>query len=192
MKNLLVFIGPSGVGKSALAISLVRMGVIDLHPTWTTRPRRSYEPEEALDHIFVTEQEFDKKITEGGFLGVARPFGLPFSYGLPRFDSTRGKVPAIILRASLLPELYRHFKELVIYQVERNAQDVSLHIKSREKEGALQRLEQYKTELEAGRQWADRILLNDGSIADVSHQAHDLLKADFPGFFMHGLEAASM
>src|SRR5437016_504890 len=66
--SLLVFIGPSGAGKSSVVRGLADRGVIAVHPTWTTRPRRRDEREGSIEHHFVTESEFLRRRDDGFFL----------------------------------------------------------------------------------------------------------------------------
>ena len=64
---LIVVSGPGGVGKGTIAELLVkRHEKLWLSKSWTTRPRRDKENEEA--YTFVTREEFEQAIDEGVFL----------------------------------------------------------------------------------------------------------------------------
>ena len=56
-RPVLVVIGPSASGKSTAVRELHRRGVVRVHPTWTTRPRRPDESDGALEHRFVTDAD---------------------------------------------------------------------------------------------------------------------------------------
>lgn len=64
---IFILVGPSGVGKNTLLFN-VRQQVPNLMqmPTGTTRPRRPGETEK--QHLFFTDEEFDRLVHEGAFL----------------------------------------------------------------------------------------------------------------------------
>ena len=83
LPSLLVFIGPSGTGKSSVVRGLADRGVVTVHPTWTTRPRRRDELAGSVEHHFVSEAEFLRRRDDGFFLHSVQMFGMPYWYGLP-------------------------------------------------------------------------------------------------------------
>src|SRR3954447_16585781 len=97
------FIGPSGSGKSTVVRELAARGLVTVHPTWTTRPRRADERQGSLEHRFVSDDEFDELCRRGFFIETVSLFGLPFRYGLPPLDGDSagpgGPVDAVMLRA---------------------------------------------------------------------------------------------
>lgn len=70
--NLIIFSGPSGVGKTTLRRRLQRR-VPDLcfSVSWTTRPRRAGEVD-GRDYRFVSRPRFEKAISAQGFLEWAK------------------------------------------------------------------------------------------------------------------------
>ncbi|MFK7931553.1 MAG: guanylate kinase [Myxococcota bacterium] len=79
---LFVVTGPSGVGKSTL-IREARALIPDLDfgVSATTREARAGEVH-GVDYLFMTPEEFDKKVEEGAFLEHARVYD--HAYGTPR------------------------------------------------------------------------------------------------------------
>jgi len=79
---LIVISGPSGAGKDSVIRRMKELGV-PLHfvVTMTTRPPRPGE-EDGKDYIFVSEEEFERVLKEGGFLENAIVYG--HRYGVPK------------------------------------------------------------------------------------------------------------
>src|SRR5579872_6888813 len=97
---ILVFIGPSSSGKSTIAEWLQQQSLVDLNPTYTTRPIRTTD-EIHTTHVFVSDSEFDDLLRSGRFLRTERLFNLPFRYGLTKIVQPQDKaVPLILLRRS--------------------------------------------------------------------------------------------
>ena len=175
-ERLLVFIGPSGAGKSTAVRRLETAGLIELTPTWTTRPPRRGEPSACIEHHFVSEDEFDRLEGCGAFLGTVRLFGVPYRYGLPPLRPAAGRVSAVMLRAALVPRLRDLFADLTVYQIEDDRDRVAERLRQRSREGAElgSRLADYEAEVLLGRVMAHRIFVNgDGPavLADVLARA---------------------
>jgi guanylate kinase len=187
-ERLLVVIGPSGAGKSTAVRRLEAAGLIELTPAWTTRPPRRGEIAGCVEHRFVTEGEFDRLQGCGAFLGTARLFGLPYRYGLPPLHRpTDGGVPAVMLRAALVPRFRDLFAGPIVYQVEDDRARVAERLRQRALEGAElgSRLADYEAEVEQGRRLARRVFVNrDGPDALAGAMARairlDFAAARFP------------
>lgn len=78
---LLVFSGPSGVGKGTVLKQLQQTGNFTTSVSCTTRAPRQGEVD-GKDYFFITNEAFDKKVDEGDFLEYDRHFGN--AYGTPK------------------------------------------------------------------------------------------------------------
>jgi guanylate kinase len=185
--RLLVFIGPSGSGKSTVVRELHRRGVITVTPSWTTRPRRPDELEGSLEHRFVPEGEFAALDAAGFFLDTVTPFGLPHRYGLPAVDEpVDASVPAVMVRAPMVPLVARHFPDHVVYQVEDAYRRARVRVLAGRHESPADvgsRLDGFEEERHLGRGVAARVFVNATSpiaLADAVAAAvrHDFARPD--------------
>jgi len=169
---LLVLIGPSGSGKSSAVRILAERGLLRVHPTWTTRPRRSDEREGSPEHRFVDDHEFDALAAAGAFLDTASLFGLPHRYGLPPIRrSTDGRVDTVMLRAPLVERFRRAVEDpVVVVQIEGDRQRSADRLRRRagSPQELRNRLHDNDLELAAGRLVADRVLVNDASLDELA------------------------
>ena len=169
---LVVVIGPSGSGKSSVVRHLARQGIVRVHPTWTTRPRRPDEQRGSLEHRFVSEEDFDAAAGAGTFLDTVRLFGLPHRYGLPPIvRSTDGRVDVVMLRAPLLDRFARAVPDpRFVVQIEAPVADLEARLRRRggSPEELRLRLEDNVRELRTGRRLADRVFTTDAPLAEVA------------------------
>jgi guanylate kinase len=182
---LLVFIGPSGTGKSSIVRELDARAVVRVHPTWTSRPRRREEADAAIEHHFVSEREFLARRSAGGFLHSVQMFGLPHWYGLPPIEwSEDGRVDCVMLRAPLVDALRAVYRELRVYQVEAPRSLVAARLDARDCGGRERRarLRDNTRELEAGAQIADRRFCNNQPLPAVVDDIQRAVRRDFARF----------
>ena len=82
MKNQLIVIsGPSGVGKGAIVKKLMERGGYALSVSCTTREKRKEETD-GVSYFFISREQFEQKIKEGGFLEYSNHFDN--FYGTPK------------------------------------------------------------------------------------------------------------
>jgi guanylate kinase len=179
--RVLAVLGPSGSGKSSVVRALHQRGVIHVTPSWTTRPRRDDERDGSVEHRFVAAEEFTARQQAGYFLEVVQMFGLPYRYGLPVLEPPAdGRVPAIMVRAPLMPLVERHFPGHVAYQIEDQYQRAEERMRRRAGELGT-RLDGFEEECRLGREAAHRIFVNEGSIADLVEAVARAVYQDFGG-----------
>ena len=79
--RLFVVSGPSGTGKSVITRKLTESDDFDLSISMTTRAPRAGE-QDGVSYYFVSREEFDRTVSEGGFLEHASIYGN--CYGTPK------------------------------------------------------------------------------------------------------------
>jgi guanylate kinase len=183
---LVVVIGPSGSGKSSVVRHLARRGLVRVHPTWTTRPRRPDERQGSIEHRFVSDADFDAVAAAGGFLDTIRLFGLPHRYGLPPITrSTDGRVDVVMLRAPLLDRFAAAVPdERLVVQIEAPLAELEERLRRRGGSGEelRLRLEDNERELRTGRRLADHVVCSGGArpVADVADEVAAVLPLGVP------------
>lgn len=81
--RLFVISGPSGTGKGTICKELVKDDKIRLSVSMTTRSPREGEVH-GVSYFFAAKEEFEQKISAGGFLEYAEVFGN--YYGTPKME----------------------------------------------------------------------------------------------------------
>lgn len=179
--RLLVIIGPSGTGKTSALNLLHDQGVVEVTPSWTTRPPREDEANDTLEHRFVDEAAFTKKKDEGYFLDSAKMFDLPYWYGLPKLEKPKGsRVATVMLQASLLPLMDKYYTNYTIYQIEDKPEKAAERLQEREAAGHAMgsRFEDYQKEVEFGRKRAQRVFTNDSTLEELAGRIAEALIED--------------
>lgn len=183
--KFLITIGPSGVGKTTIVTALRDKQLLEVVPSWTTRPPRPGEDDNSAEHIFISEEEFDQKSSEGFFIDEVTMFGLPYRYGLPKISesliNSNDKIVTVMLRASLVPLFAKHYPDYVIYQFEDSHERIEQRLNDRMLHGEQlgSRLENYEQEVAAGREVASRVFVNTLTIDDIVTQVEHALDKDF-------------
>lgn len=180
-RPVVVFIGPSASGKSSVVRDLHEAGVVRVHPTWTTRPRRVDESNGSLEHRFVTDAEFDALCADGFFLDTISMFGLSYRYGLPPVrPSAAGPIDSVMLRAPLVARFGQFVPHALVYQIEDTAARTRARLIARgcPAEELAARADDNDREIVGGRRLAHRVFSNDGSLCDLVNRISSALDAD--------------
>lgn len=185
-KPVLVLIGPSGSGKSAIAGELVKKYSSDiaLVPKYTTRPQRSIEKTSFSEDIFVTKEIFKKMKSAGDFIDTVRPFGLAYEYGTPWITiPNEDQLPLLLLRSFVVPLLLKHYKKPIIYQLEIDKATAEQRMKNRGQSPSdiEARLKGFDEELVQGRQVATRHYVNKDDPLLLADKIIKNLKKDLSG-----------
>jgi guanylate kinase len=129
--DVLVIIGPSGSGKSSVAQELHRRGLVDICPTWTTRPMRPGEGKGSLEHRFVSDAQFDRLNERGFFRVTGGHVGLPHRYGLAHLSRTCVRTSVVILRAGHVVRVMTPGDAALVYQLAAPSWTVAARLRMR-------------------------------------------------------------
>ncbi|MEM9132065.1 MAG: guanylate kinase [Actinomycetota bacterium] len=166
----MVVSGPGGVGKGTVVEALVeRYPELWLSRSWTTRPRRPGEAEDA--YVFVGRDEFEQRIADGGFLEHAE--FLDNYYGTPTPEAPAGR--DIVLEIDVQGArqvLDIHPDVLLIFLMAPSADEQEARLRRRgdPPHKVLQRLDKAAEEADAGRELGANIIVNvniDDTVEDM-------------------------
>ncbi|HEX6392202.1 MAG TPA: guanylate kinase [Acidimicrobiales bacterium] len=168
--------GPGGVGKGTVVTRLLELRPdLWLSRSWTTRPRRPTEPEDA--YVFVDRPTFENRIREDGFLEWTEFAGTQALYGTPLIDPTAVEPggPDVLLEIELdgAQQVKRRYPEAVlIFIVAPSTEDQEKRLRHRgdDDEMVSRRLAVGAKELEIGERIADHVVVND----DVERAANEV------------------
>jgi guanylate kinase len=181
---LVIISGPSGVGKDAVLRELKRRRS-DLHfvITATSRPKREEEVE-GVDYIFLTREEFERRIADGEFIEYANVYqdykGCLRSQVTDAFDSGRDAILRVDYQGALT---YRRLfpEALLIFLVPENTEDWFNRLKNRgtETEESLRiRLGTIGEELKSVESF-DYVVCNEfGKLAEAVDEIEDILRVE--------------
>jgi guanylate kinase len=185
----LIVIGPSASGKSTAVRRLRESGVVQVHPTWTTRPRRPDEGAGSVEHRFVTDAIFDELEATDFFLGTVTLPGLPYRYALPKLTLTdHGPIHTVMARAPFLDLFAAHFSDPLVYEIDDTVDRARQRLIERGSDATEieARLARHDAEIEAGRKIAARVFLNEGTLDDLVGAIAASLRIDVPAMSSEG------
>jgi guanylate kinase len=164
---LVVISGPGGVGKGSVVDR-----ILELEPdwrlsrSWTTRPRRPGEPEDA--YVFTDRAAFERRISDHGFLEWTEFPGTGHLYGTPTLDDDGHDLPDIptILEIELdgaqqVRAAHPDAVLILIVAPSRAVQAARLRGRGDDEVAVARRLEVGEAEETLGRRLTDHVVVND-------------------------------
>lgn len=157
----IIISGPGGVGKSTIANRLVaRDQRLWLSRSWTTRERRSSEPEAA--YVFVDQDRFRQHVADGGFLEWTEFLG--HLYGTPLPQPVPGSDVVLEIEVDGAQQVKAQRPEAILIFVlppTRTEQERRLRQRGDREERVVDRLHKAESEEPVGMKLADHVVIND-------------------------------
>mgnify|MGYP001814005795 FL=1 len=158
---IIVVSGPGGVGKGTIVDALVKRDPqLWLSRSWTTRERRPSESEDA--YVFTTSEEFERRISEGGFLEWTEFLGN--YYGTPTPDAGDDRDLVLEIEVDGAQQVKRITPDAMLIFVlppSRDEQERRLRGRGDQDHKVLARLKKAEEEEPIGRALADHVVVND-------------------------------
>jgi guanylate kinase len=159
---ILVITGPGGVGKGTLVSRVVeRDPKLWLSRSWTTRPRRPGEAEDA--YVFVDRAAFDAKVAAGGFLEWAEPVPGQLS-GTPLPENPPGTDLVLEINVDGARQVRKQFPDAVVILVlapSVAAQEERMRQRGDAPDRIAERVKLGQDEERVGRAIANEVVIND-------------------------------
>lgn len=161
-KSLVVVVsGPGGVGKSTIVDALVeRDPTLWLSRSWTTRPRRPGEAQDA--YVFATRSEFEERLAQGGFLEWTEFLGNLYGTPMPQAPDGRDIVLEIEVDGARQVKS-QHADALLLFVLPPSREEQKKRLVGRgdPEQRIAQRLRKAEEEEPIGMALADFVLVND-------------------------------
>lgn len=154
--------GPGGVGKGTVVARVLKLAPdLWLSRSWTTRPRRPGEPEDA--YVFVDRPAFEARIAAGGFLEWNEFPANGALYGTPTIEAgDRDVLLEIELNgARQVKERYPGAVLIFIVAPSREVQEERLRGRGDDEESVERRIALGEAERREGERMADHVVVND-------------------------------
>lgn len=158
---IVIVSGPGGAGKGTIVESLVKKDpMLWLSRSWTTRQQREGESDHA--YHFVTRQQFQDHLSEGGFLEWTEFLGNFYGSPLPSVDVGQDIVLEIELHgAQQVKEQHPEAILIFVQPPSREEQQRRLQGRGDSDEHVVERLRKAEEEERLGAERADVVVVND-------------------------------
>ncbi len=164
---IIVVSGPGGVGKGTIVSALVaRDPRLWLSRSWTTRERRPSESTDA--YVFTTPEEFEARISAGGFLEWTEFLGNYYGTPIPEDHDDRDIVLEIeVDGAQQVKKIAPDAVLIFVLPPSRAEQERRLRGRGDQDHKVLARLKKAEEEEPIGRDLADYVVVNDDLDATI-------------------------
>ena len=158
---IIVVSGPGGVGKGTIVDALVKRDPrLWLSRSWTTRPQRPSETDDA--YVFTTADEFDDRISAGGFLEWTEFLGNYYGTPTPEVGDERDLVLEIeVDGARQVKRVAPEAMLIFVMPPSREEQERRLRGRGDVEHKVHARLKKAEEEEPIGRKLADHVVVND-------------------------------
>jgi guanylate kinase len=160
---ILVVSGPGGVGKGTVVERLLRLAPgLRLSRSWTTRPRRPGEPEDA--YTFVDRDTFLARAAAGGFEEYTEFAGNGCLYGTPTIDVPPGADVVLEIEIDGARQVKTRHPDAVMVLIvapSRDVQEARLRARGDDEADIARRLAITEAEESASRGLADAVVVNE-------------------------------
>lgn len=160
---IIVVSGPGGVGKGTIVDRLVSSDPsLWLSRSWTTRERRPGEP--ADSYVFATAEEFEQRITEGGFVEWTEFLGNYYGTPVPDLETIGDRDLVLEIELDGARQVKARFPDSVLIFLlppSREEQERRLRGRGDPNDKVHARLRKAEAEEPLGRSMSDHVLVND-------------------------------
>jgi guanylate kinase len=169
---IFVIFGAGGVGKGTVVSRLLRLSdCLWLSRSWTTRPRRPSEAEDA--YVFVPRDQFMARVAADGFVEWTEFAGNAHLYGTPTMEPPDGSDVVLEIDSQGAIQVKERYPDAVLIFIaapSREAQERRLRLRGDDEASIQKRLAIAADEEKLGRDIADFVVVND----DVERASKEL------------------
>jgi guanylate kinase len=180
---IVIVSGPGGAGKGSVVSRLLELAPnLWLSKSWTTRPRRPGEPDEAYE--FVDRKTFQDRIAAQGFSEWTEFAGSGELYGTPTLESPDGRDVVLEIELDGAQQIKRRHPDAVLILIvapSATAREARLRARGDDDDSVQRRLEVGHVEERLGRRLADHVVIND-DIDRAAREVAGILGATRPAY----------
>ena len=185
---IFVIFGAGGVGKGTVVSRLLRLSDgLWLSRSWTTRPRRPSEVEDA--YAFVDREQFMDRVSGQGFVEWTQFGGNGHLYGTPTMEPPEGSDVVLEIDSQGAVQVKERYPDAVLIFIaapSREAQERRLRLRGDDEDSIQKRLAIAADEEKLGRDIADFVVVND-DLERASKELAGIVEASREGIGRDGI-----